>query len=59
MVEGLLTYALEWLSVGRVDRAVVYNVAPSGVVDLLPVLDEQLYLVSGRARAGRVPWVGR
>ncbi|MDQ0073417.1 LysR family nitrogen assimilation transcriptional regulator [Variovorax boronicumulans] len=50
MVEGLSTYALEWLSVGRVDCAVVYNVAPSGNIDLLPVLDEQLYLVSGRAR---------
>jgi LysR family nitrogen assimilation transcriptional regulator len=48
MVEGLSTYALEWLAVGRVDCAVVYNVAPSGNIDLLPVLDEQLYLVSGR-----------
>ena len=50
VVEGLSTYALEWLAIGRVDCAVVYNVAPSAAVDLLPVLNEQLYLVSGRSR---------
>jgi len=39
---------LEWLTIGRVDCAVVYNVAPSAAIDLVPVLDEQLYLVSAR-----------
>lgn len=58
VVEGLSTYALEWLAVGRADCAVVYNVAPSAAIDLLPVLNEQLYLVSGRARAGRRGLVG-
>ena len=49
VVEGLSTYLLEWLTLGRVDCAVVYNVTPSASVDLLPVLDEPLYLVSSRA----------
>jgi LysR family nitrogen assimilation transcriptional regulator len=48
VVEGLSAYALEWLQIGRVDCAVVYNVTPSPAIDLLPVLDEELYLVSAR-----------
>ena len=55
VVEGLSTYALEWLAIGRVDCAVVYNVTPSTAVDLQPLLDEPLYLVSARSgRAGRI-----
>lgn len=50
MVEGLSTYVLEWLLLGRVDCAVVYNVSPAATIDLLPVLDEALYLVSARPR---------
>jgi LysR family nitrogen assimilation transcriptional regulator len=49
VVDGLSNYMMEWLAIGRLDCAVVYNVTPSPTVDLLPVLDEQLYLVSGRA----------
>jgi LysR family transcriptional regulator, nitrogen assimilation regulatory protein len=49
VVEGLSAYALEWLAIGRVDGAVVYNVTPSPAVDLQPLLDEPLYLVSARA----------
>lgn len=48
VVEGLSTYMLEWLQIGRIDCAVVYNVTPSPAIDLLPVLDEMLYLVSAR-----------
>lgn len=48
VVEGLSAYLLEWLQIGRVDCAVVYNVAPSAAVDLVPVLDEALYLVAAR-----------
>jgi LysR family nitrogen assimilation transcriptional regulator len=54
VVEGLSTYVLEWLTIGRVDCAVVYNVAPSAAIDLVPVLDEQLYLVSARAKGGKL-----
>ncbi len=51
MVEGLSTYTLEWLAQGRIDCAVVYNATPAAAFDLLPVLDEALYLVSARAGA--------
>ena len=51
IVEGLSTYVLEWLAIGRVDCGLVYNAVPSPEVDLLPVLDEKLYLVSARGRA--------
>lgn len=57
VVEGLSTYALEWLAIGRVDCAVVYNVTPSPAIDLQPLLDERLYLVS--ARHGRSARIGK
>ena len=53
MVEGLSTYTLEWLLQGRIDCAVVYNATPSAAIDLLPVLDEALYLVSARGKQRR------
>jgi LysR family nitrogen assimilation transcriptional regulator len=53
MVEGLSTYTLEWLLQGRIDCAVVYNATPSAAVDLLPVLEEALYLVSARGKPKR------
>ncbi|MBE2244388.1 MAG: LysR family transcriptional regulator [Burkholderiaceae bacterium] len=52
VVEGLSHYTMEWLAIGRVDCAVVYNVTPSAAVDLLPVLDEPLYLISARRKPG-------
>jgi LysR family transcriptional regulator, nitrogen assimilation regulatory protein len=57
VVEGLSAHVMEWLHIGRLDCAVVYNVAPTAAVDLLPVLDEALYLVSAR-KAGQ-PLTGR
>jgi LysR family nitrogen assimilation transcriptional regulator len=48
VLEGLSTYVLEWLTIGRADCAVVYTVPTSSAVELAPVLDEQLYLVSSR-----------
>lgn len=50
IVEGLSTYVLEWLAIGRVDCALVYNAVPSAEVELMPVLEERLYLVSARAK---------
>ncbi len=50
VVEGLSTYTLDWLTQGRIDCAVVYNASPSAAIELLPVLQEPLYLVSARAR---------
>lgn len=58
-VEGLSAYILEWLNVGRVDCALVYNATASTTVDLLPLLDDQLYLIapaaSGPAAAATAP----
>ncbi len=53
MVEGLSTYALEWLAQGRVDCAVVYNAVPDAAIDLQPVLQERLHLVSSRSQSGQ------
>jgi LysR family transcriptional regulator, nitrogen assimilation regulatory protein len=44
-VEGLSAYILEWLNIGRVDCALVYNAHPVPTVDLQPLLDEQLYFI--------------
>jgi LysR family transcriptional regulator, nitrogen assimilation regulatory protein len=54
-MEGLSAYILEWLSVGRVDCALVYNAAPSPAADLQPLLDEQLFLIGPRGRPARKP----
>jgi LysR family transcriptional regulator, nitrogen assimilation regulatory protein len=51
VLEGLSTYMLEWLTIGRADCAVVYTVPTSSAVALDPVLNEQLYLVSSRGTA--------
>jgi len=53
VVEGLSSYVLEWLAIGRVDCGIVYNVTPSPDIDLQPVLDEALYLVSARPAAAK------
>ncbi len=47
-VEGLSAYMLEWLNVGRVDCALVYNAPASPGVDLQPLLDDQLFLIAPR-----------
>jgi len=53
-VEGLSAYMLEWLNVGRVDCALVYNAPASPSVDLSPLLDDQLFLIGPRpAKAAR------
>jgi LysR family nitrogen assimilation transcriptional regulator len=51
-VEGLSAYILEWLSLGRVDCALVYNAGASPAHNVLPLFDEQLYLV-GPGTAGK------
>ena len=48
IVEGLSTYTLEWLVQGRIDCAVVYNATPAAAFNLMPVLQERLFLVSVR-----------
>ncbi len=50
-VEGLSAYILEWLNIGRVDCALVYNAPASPAVDVQPLLEEQLFLIAPRAPA--------
>jgi LysR family nitrogen assimilation transcriptional regulator len=45
-VEGLSAYILEWLTIGRVDCALVYNATASATVDVQPLLDDQLFLIA-------------
>jgi LysR family transcriptional regulator, nitrogen assimilation regulatory protein len=54
IMEGLSTTTLEWLGQGRIDCALVYNASPSAALDLDPVLDEALFLVSARTGAGLI-----
>jgi LysR family nitrogen assimilation transcriptional regulator len=44
-VEGLSAYLIEWLSIGRVDCALVYNAVESASLDLQPLLEDQLFLI--------------
>jgi len=48
-VEGLSAYMLEWLQIGRVDCALVYNAPESPSLDIQPLLDDQLFLIAPRA----------
>ncbi len=50
-VEGLTAYILEWLSLGRVDCGLVYNATPSPAVNIVPLLEDQLYLIAPRSGA--------
>jgi LysR family transcriptional regulator, nitrogen assimilation regulatory protein len=52
-VEGLSAYMLEWLSVGRVDCALVYNAPASSSVDVQPLLDDQLFLIAPLSKPAR------
>ena len=50
--EGLSTYVGEWLSSGRIDVALLYNPAPSLLIETQPLVAEPLYLI-GPAPAKR------
>jgi LysR family transcriptional regulator, nitrogen assimilation regulatory protein len=47
-VEGLSTYILEWLAIGRVDCGILYNATPAPQFHLVPLCEEPLYLMSAR-----------
>lgn len=52
IVEGLSTYVSEWLGSGRIDIGLLYNPAPSSLIDTSPLVAEPLYLI-GPVPAGR------
>jgi LysR family nitrogen assimilation transcriptional regulator len=49
IVEGLSVHIHDWVVVGRADVGVLYNPVPSAAVEVRPLVDEQLCLVSRRA----------
>jgi len=46
IVEGLSTHLAEWISTGRVDLGLLHNPEPQAALEVTPVLDEALGLVS-------------
>ena len=46
LVEGLSAHLAEWLQVGRIDLALLLNPDPRPEIDIAPVFEEPLYLVS-------------
>jgi LysR family nitrogen assimilation transcriptional regulator len=57
IVEGLSVNIHEWVVVGRVDVGILYNPAPSPAVELRPLLEEDLCLVSRRTARRQAPTV--
>jgi LysR family nitrogen assimilation transcriptional regulator len=52
IVEGLSAHLVEWIATGRVDLGLVYNAGPNPALDVAPVLDEALGLVSLARHSG-------
>lgn len=48
IVEGLSVSMQEWLQMGRIDVALLYNPVPSPSVDSIPFLEEDLFLIGPR-----------
>jgi LysR family nitrogen assimilation transcriptional regulator len=46
IVEGLSTHLTEWIATGRVDLGLIYNPEANTAIEVTPVLDEKLGLVS-------------
>jgi LysR family nitrogen assimilation transcriptional regulator len=54
IVEGLSTHIAEWIATGRIDIGILLNPDPDPALEIQPVLDEPLCLVSpAAARAAR------
>lgn len=51
IVEGLSAHLAEWISTGRVDLGLLLNPEPHSALEITPVLDEPLGLVSPADRA--------
>jgi LysR family nitrogen assimilation transcriptional regulator len=52
IVEGLSAHLSEWISTGRVDIGLLYNPDPQPALEVTPVLEEPLGLVSPAAKGG-------
>ncbi|MES2026110.1 MAG: LysR family transcriptional regulator [Pseudomonadota bacterium] len=45
VVEGLSAHIAEWLQIGRVDIGLIYNPIPSPGMEIIPLMEEELYLM--------------
>jgi LysR family nitrogen assimilation transcriptional regulator len=52
ITEGLSLDMREWLLVGRLDLALLYNPAISPELDITPLIDEELFLIARRQTVG-------
>jgi LysR family nitrogen assimilation transcriptional regulator len=52
IVEGLSASIQEWLQIGRIDLALLYNPVTSPAVDTVPFLEEELFLIGPRRGQG-------
>jgi LysR family nitrogen assimilation transcriptional regulator len=57
IVEGLSTHIVEWITTGRVDLGLLYNPEAQPAIEITPLVEEALCLVSpaGGSAAGPVP----
>lgn len=55
VVEGLSTHIGEWITSGRVDLGLVYNPEPQAAIEVTPLLEEDLCLVSPQPERRRAP----
>lgn len=53
LIGGLSFYIVEWLITGRIDIGVAYNPSPAPAVEIIPFLEEELYLISPKGRGRR------
>jgi len=58
MIGGLSFYILEWLTTGRIDIGIAYNPAPSPAVEIIPFLEEELFLICPPRSAGKATPAG-
>jgi LysR family nitrogen assimilation transcriptional regulator len=55
VVEGLSASVVEWLVQGRVDIGLVYNPAPLPAIEITPLRDEQMFLITSATAKVRRP----
>jgi LysR family nitrogen assimilation transcriptional regulator len=52
MIGGLSFYIQEWLVTGRIDIGIAYNPSPSPALEIIPFLEEELFLICPGKPAG-------
>ena len=53
MTEGLSTFIVEGVATGRIDIGLVFNPAPSPAIEIVPLLEEPMFLISAKPATGK------